>query len=151
MKEYIEYFKTNKHFLKNKGIDIFEIVKIMNIDKKLQFIEHIDKFQLTLTVNPQLCWGIFITESEKRRIFAGIDNKTKEKISLEKVQKQYRDLLKLKVSDGKGENIMQWNKVTPDLNILDLNLYKDLDDILYVNPITLCNTKKDIKKVLELC
>lgn len=128
--EIIDFIENEKTFLKDNNIKTYEIIRKMKEESQLEIIYKIDEIELS--------------EVEKRKIFAVIDNETSEKINLDKIQDKYKILTTMK----KSKEFKNYGKIIPDFES-DLSQYKDLDEFMYINPLEIA--EEDKLKVLELC
>lgn len=129
--ELIEFVNKNKEFLETKKIGVHELSSI-------RFIQNMDRANLT--------------EAEKRRAIANLTNLEKSKINQEMISEDYRALL---VSTRKYEigdfcDIMKVGLIATNLDE-SISIYKDLDDLLYVNPLEMESDEFHRKKLIELC
>ena len=142
MESKIEFIKKYKEFLREKRVTVYDIVKKMNSSGKeiLEFLYRIDELELS--------------EGEKRKIFAGISNKTKDMIDFDRIDSKYHELLRIRLYDsGMNFSIEEMKKsgtIIPDLDG-DLSLYRDLDQLLYVDPMQNIRDEDRRKKIIELC
>lgn len=128
----IEFVNNEQIFLQGKGIKPFHFIQKMSYEKQLEIAENIDKLNLP--------------EGEKRRIFASLKNETKQAIDFESVDKKYRYLLGIESS----EEIQLGDKIIPKLGE-DLTQYKDLDELLSINPLQMIKSDEDREHLLKLC
>ena len=134
--EKIAYMKDNKAFMDGEGIRVFDIVRTMGKDGQLEFIKYMSELELE--------------PKETRLIIAGLSNETKDELDPNLVEETNRDLLGLRLEDGKSV-LYKINKIVPDIS-LDLTIYKDLDELLYVNPLELDDDgRKKVVELLEIC
>ena len=130
--EVIDFINNNKSFLIDREIKLARIISSMAKEKQLEIVYKIDEIDMT--------------EGEKRKCYAILNNETKQEIDVEKVPKKYRELIMMR----KSEEFKSLDKIIPDLS-KDMTLYKDLDEYLYINPLNILNTEEDRKNILKLC
>jgi len=127
-----DFINTEQEFLKSKGIKPYQVIKGMPSRKQLEMVAQIDEMQ--------------ITEGEKRRIFASLKNETKQAVDLQKVDEKYRKLLAMELSD---DYKTKW-QIIPKLDE-DITQYKDLDELLTINPLEMVKSDEDRRQLLKLC
>lgn len=128
----IDFINTEQEFLAKKEIKTYKIIKRMFSHNQLQVAERLNEIQ--------------VPESEKRRIIACLDNETKEKLDIEKLDEKYRKLLEIKL-----ENKFPYTgMIIPALDG-DLSQYKDLDELLSINALQIVKSDEDREKLIKLC
>lgn len=130
--EVIDFINNKQEFLASKGIRPFEIIKKMTSEKQLELIGEINRFNLP--------------EKEKRIIFAALENKVKRKIDVERVDEKYRKLLEIELY----EDFPQRGMIIPKLDE-DISQYRDLDELISINPLQMLKNDEDREKMLQLC
>lgn len=134
--EMIDFMKNNEAFMREKDIRVFDVVRSMQKEQQLEFVKNMS----------QLNFG----EKEMRMIIAGLSNETKRKLDSNLLEEKYRGLLDLKLDNGR-KNIHSTNRIIPDLDG-DLTKYKDLDELLYIKPLSLdADGRKKVLKLAEIC
>lgn len=129
----IEFFRDKKDFLEKNNIKPHEIIRMFPKENQLELVSNLENMNLTL--------------GEKKRILVTIDPKIKKDIDKSNFPPEYITALEMK---RELENIStrHYNKIILDLND-DLEKYRDLDELIYLNPTELPRDEKD--KIFELC
>ena len=126
---FIEYRKI----LYEKGITIYDIIMEANEDVQLEIVSELVKRG--------------ITDKEKKRILTVLDDKQKEKLD-KSIFPQEETEYKLQLSHEIGA---KYGKIVVDFS-KDLEIYKDLDELIYVNPIELKDEERvKIQELAEIC
>ncbi len=126
---FIEYRKI----LYEKGITIYDIIMEANEDVQLEIVSELVKRG--------------ITDKEKKRILTILDDKQKEKLD-KSIFPQEETEYKLQLSHEIGA---KYGKIVVDFS-KDLEIYKDLDELIYVNPIELKDEERvKIQELAEIC
>lgn len=128
----IDFINNHQDFLQGKDIKPFRIVKSISVDKQLELVEQIP--------------GMQIPEGEKRRIFASLRNETKQNVDVQKVEEKYRKLLEIELSEKYGT----MGQIIPKFDG-DMSKYKDLDELLSINPLEVVKSDEDRQQLLKLC
>lgn len=127
----IDFINNQQEFLQEKNIKPYQLIKRMPNEKQIELVSQIQ--------------GIQILEDEKRRIFAALANETKKEINLQNIDEKYRNLLQMEVS----EEFETAGKIIARLDG-DLEQYKDLDELLIINPLTEVKNNEDKQRLLKL-
>lgn len=128
----IYFINNQQEFLASRNIKPFQLIKRMTPEKQLQLVERIDEMDLP--------------EREKRRIYASLENETKQKIDVNKVNEKYRKLIEMKLS----EEFQTRGQIIPQLSG-DLSQYQDLDELLSINPLEMVKSDDDRQLLIQLC
>lgn len=126
----IEVIDKEKDFLDKKNIKPYQIVKNLENKFQLEIVEKIEQ----LDIEPE----------EVTQILATLSNEVKEKVDKTNFFGIDREALNIQISgnpESKGKILVDFNQ--------DLNIYKGLDEELYINAMHLSETEK--AKLLELC
>lgn len=126
---FIEY----REILYEKGITIYDIIMKENEDVQLEIVSELVKRG--------------ITDKEKKKILTVLDDKQKAKLD-KSIFSQEETEYKLQVSYEIGP---KYGKIVVDFS-KDLEIYKDLDELIYVNPIELKDEERvKIQELAEIC
>lgn len=126
----IEFINKEKDYLKEKKIKPYQIVK--NLEDQLQ-LEIVDKLE-----------QLDLVAAEETQILATLSNEVKEKVDKTNFSGIDREALNIQISSNPESK----GKIPVDFN-QDSNIYKGLDEELYINAMHLSETEKT--KLLELC
>lgn len=128
-------FNENRTVLEELGIKPYSIVRDLTPEKQLEFIGELENFGLTL--------------DEKRQILATLSEEVKEQIDTSNYSKDYITALRMKISD----NGRSYGKIVPDLTSEDdIEIYKGLDELLFVNAVSLDEGQRSkLMKLIVLC
>ena len=128
-------FNENRTVLEELGIKPYSIVRDLTPEKQLEFIGELENFGLTL--------------DEKRQILATLSEEVKEQIDTSNYPKDYITALRMKISD----NVRSYGKIVPDLTSEDdIEIYKGLDELLFVNAVSLDEGQRSkLMKLIVLC
>lgn len=127
----IDFINNEQEFLTKKEIKIYQIIKRMLSERQIQVAERVEE--------------IHLPEAEKRRILACLDNKTKEKLDLEKIDEKYRSLIDIRLET----EFPNMGMICPKLDD-DFTKYKDLDELISINPLQIVKSEEDRKKLIKL-
>ena len=125
----------NRTVLEKLEIKPYSIVRDLTPEKQLEFIGELENFGLTL--------------DEKRQILATLSEEVKEQIDTSNYSKDYITALRMKISD----NGRSYGKIVPDLTSEDdIEIYKGLDELLFVNAVSLDEGQRSkLMKLIVLC
>ena len=129
----VQFIRNNKKFMEQNGITPYRISKRLSKDEQLQFTSRIEEMGLSL--------------KEKRQIFATLSQEAKNEIDVAKLPEEYRTAIEMQVEND-SKNYATFGKINLDFS-KDMELYKGLDELIYLNPMELPIEHKD--KILELC
>lgn len=140
----IIFIKEKKEFFQKKDITVVDIIRNINYNdkKNLEVVYRLDELGLT--------------EGEKRLVLAGLPNKIKDKLDMSRIDSKYEEVLQMKLyeMDWNSEDFdfRKDNRIIPNLDE-DLNKYRDLDSLLYIEniPLTEIEDPNIRKKIIELC
>ena len=141
--ERISFIEENKDFLKTRNITVVDIIRNINYneERNLEVVYRLDELGLT--------------EGEKRLILADLPNKIKDKLDMSRIDSKYEEVLQIRLYDS-GMNftlaeMLKNGRIIPDLDE-DLNKYRDLDTLIYIEtPLTEIEDPNIRKKIIELC
>lgn len=122
-----EFIKTNKNFLTEKDIKVYEIVKALDSEEQIDFVAKLEDMNLTL--------------NEKREILAILTIEAKENIDGANLPKEYKNALSIKTTEHGGQIILDLER--------DLEDYRGLDNLMRINPEEFTETQK--AKFIKLC
>lgn len=134
--EKIDFMKNNLSFMQEKDISVFDIVRRMNKEEQIEFVKNMSELELD--------------EKQTRLIIAGLSNDTKDEIDKELVDEKYREILELRLDDGKSD-FKKLGTIIPDLTG-DITKYEGLGKIMYLNPLDLDeNERSKLPELIKLC
>ena len=129
----IEFCREEKEFLQFNDIKPYEITKILKKESQLEYIAHLEEMELST--------------KENKQILATLKAETKESIDEATLLPEYKGISEMQLGEDWG-NMSSFGKIVVDFN-KDLQIYQDLDELIYLNPLELQNTDKS--KIYELC
>ena len=129
----VKFINENKEFMKESKISPYQVTKILDKEKQIEFISKLEDTDLSI--------------EEKRKILATISEETKENIDTTNFSQEYITAIEMQIGN-KSSEINSMGKVIIDFS-KDLEIYRGLDEIIYLNPMELIDIDKS--KILELC
>lgn len=129
-------FRENKEDLLQVGLIPYKITKSLPPEKQLNFISKLENTGLSL--------------QEKRQILVSLNEKVKSNIDTTTLPPEYVTAIQIQINkDPKDKNA--YGKVSIDLN-QDLEIYRGLDDLISVNPMSFSDEEKSkFFKLCEIC
>lgn len=121
-----EFLLQNKEFMTRKKISPYQVIKLLDSEKQLEFLEKLEDCEMSL--------------SEKRQILVALKPETKEKIDTTNFSEEYKSAISI--------DIGEYNRIELDLN-RDIEDYKGLDDLLFVNPLNFDDAERE--KFYNIC
>ena len=134
--ELVKFFEQNQDYLQERGIRPYNIIMELEPNKQLSFIKQIEQTKLNL--------------DEKRKIYATLSKQVKRKLSAKNLPEEYKTALDMNLKQNTGALTFDW-KVEFNPNI-DLEKYKGLDELIYVNPTKMDDFgRSKLAKLCEIC
>lgn len=131
----VDFFKTHKDFFDSNGIKPYRITSKLNPEDQLDFVSKIE--------------DIGFPTSEIRQILASLSKDAKENIDTSRLPAEYASALELKYAEV--DNGFSIEKILVDFN-KDLEIYRDLDELLYINPLEISeNERVSLIKLCKIC
>lgn len=133
MDKLVEFVNNETQFFEQNELSMYEVTRVMDKQTQLEFISRIEEMNLSL--------------NEKRKVFATLNSETKQDLDVGSLREEFVSAVSLKIN----EDITDFNsygKIIVDLD-KDLESYKGLDDLIYINGMKITQENKD--KLLKLC
>lgn len=132
----VEFFRDNREWLSKMRIKPYEITTDLNKEKQLDFVSKFEDAGLSL--------------EERRQILVTLKQETKSDIDTSNFPPEYITAINIKVADG-------ISKLDPYMKVIiefdkDLEIYKGLDALIYMNPINFSKQEKErLLQLFEIC
>lgn len=131
----VNFIKDNKQFFTQNHINIYKITKSLDKEKQLDFVSKFEDIGLSI--------------EEKRAILVTLSKEAKKEIDISKLPPEYVTAIEIQINeDIDKDNINTYGKIIMDFN-KDLEIYRGLDELIYINPMKIPTTDK--QKILQLC
>jgi len=129
----VDFMKENKEYMEEIKISPYQVTRLQDKEKQIEFISKLEDTDLSI--------------EEKRKILATLSEETKENIDTTNFPQEYITAIEMQLGNKPSE-INSMGKVIIDFS-KDLEIYRGLDEIIYLNPMKSQNVDKS--KMLELC
>lgn len=124
----VQFLNNNKEFLEQNNIEFRKVLGYIDKEKALDIIQNIDRLDFDV--------------KEKKRAIATLDDELKKQLEDTDLPAEYKDLLKIRTGNQGIEVDFEGN----------MERYKDLDELLYINPLLLSETQKaSLNELIRVC
>lgn len=122
------FINEHNEFLDKNSISTYQITVRFDKEKQLEFVEKLENVNLPT--------------NEKRKILATLRQETKDNIDISNYSEEYKTAIEMKVNE--------LDMIVPDLD-RNLEQYRGLEDLMYINPIDMTEVdKENLSKLFEL-